>query len=160
MDDFISKPFQKDQLYASICTILSKDKEQAASLQEDNTLEDRIDLLALQSLLNNDQKALLHVFKLFTQDLALELALLSGYFEQGNYVELARVAHKLKSAFFMIGAKKTSALLLEAEKICKQSPIQDTSILHIHLIEIQRNYQDACQEIERIRPSLSPTQTS
>ena len=160
MDDFISKPFQKDQLYTSICTVVGKNKEQAAFLQEDNTLEDRIDLLALQSLLNNDQKALLHVFKLFTQDLALELALLSRYFEQGNYTELARVAHKLKSAFFMIGAKKTSALLLEAEKICKQSPINDTSMLYIHLIEIQRNYQEACQEIERIRPSLSPTQAS
>jgi PAS domain S-box-containing protein len=160
MDDFVSKPFQKEQLYASIGAAISKKKEQTNTPKEEELLEDKIDLAALQSLLNHDQQALLHVFKLFTQDLALELALLTGYFEKANYSELARVAHKLKSAFFMIGAKKTSALLLEAEKICKQIPFTEHTILQIHLLEIQRNYQEACREIERIRPSLLPTQAS
>ncbi|MGD1841918.1 MAG: response regulator [Thermonemataceae bacterium] len=149
MNDFVTKPFNQEELFSAIYKYSRQRLIQPAFTDEmliESIEDDHIDVDYLKRVLNNDIDALKYVFKLFTEDLSNDVSNLQKALDKHNLAGLAKVAHKLKSAFNTLGAKHTSDKLLRIEKSSRKGVYDDELLVLVR--EVEESYQQTCEEIE------------
>jgi CheY-like chemotaxis protein len=145
MDDYLSKPFNREQLAETLGRWLSPVKDIPESAQEQaegsygprnesamaqpGTRKDAmhpIDKKAWEEILSlgeSGSDGLLHEFiDLYLKESLEIMGTLREAMSQGNAAQANAMAHKLKSSSAIVGAASLSGMLKELEKCCENSP--------------------------------------
>lgn len=158
----VTKPFQAEELFNAIAqfakqttTIMSVEAIQqqeiipkTIDLRQNATQSQQIDLNNLNKLLNNDNKALKQLFKIFTENFSVDIKMLKKAQETQDLPKLESLAHKLKSTFSTFGIHHTSKILLEIEKNAMNGINQED--LASLVCDVTHSYECACDEINEI----------
>ncbi len=123
MNDFISKPVEKDRLLASIAHWLRKDaNKQPSTSASGNAAQDLnvlLDESALQSLsAQTDDKTMKETVAIFFADTAHRVERLTQTLDAKNLQALGFEAHSIKSAAMTLGALRLATACRTIEQAC------------------------------------------
>jgi PAS domain S-box-containing protein len=126
---FITKPFKQGDLYNAIIEITGVGMDKNAKLESDkaakklkkqNTVSmEKPDLDYLKKLINNDEKALKQLVNIYQLALPADFDIFINNYNAGQWAELGKIAHKMKSSFANLGMGGTASALLQIERPCK-----------------------------------------
>ncbi|MCY7333436.1 MAG: response regulator [Pseudanabaena sp. CAN_BIN31] len=150
MDDYISKPIMMDSLQRTIEKWASQSDQAIAStgLIAKTNIPSAIDPAAIHNLEQINANLVGRMVNLFTVEEApvlmqnLRQAIANNDLQEVNYN-----AHTLKGSSNILGAKALGKLCLQVELKSKQGDSKDLPQL---LIEIEQQYQIACQELAKL----------
>ncbi|WP_338876591.1 PAS domain S-box protein [Spirosoma sp. SC4-14] len=112
MNDFLTKPFEPDQLMDIL--------QRYAPVSVPNSPEIQIDQAALMELYGGDPDYVAEMIGTFLTDIVPDIQLLPSLLDQKNSDELARMIHKLKPTFSMVGLPGLQNKMIELEEAVKQ----------------------------------------
>jgi len=130
MQDFLSKPFNPNQLYAVIekynpaALKLSTDDEKISISEKDYQDLDRD---TIRQFFGDDREYKMDMFQLFVDQIPTDLHDLEEAYRAGNLQLISQVCHKIKPSFQMVGLLKIAELV---RKIEHEAGLEDTSVLH------------------------------
>jgi len=104
MDDYVSKPFDADELFLKIKKFLPDSKSAA------------LDLSLLIEKADGDTEYMKEIIQSYIDEMPNYLNELVAAFDQNNIKQLAAQAHKMKSPAALLGANKLKQVLAEIEK--------------------------------------------
>jgi two-component system sensor histidine kinase/response regulator len=162
MDDYISKPFQKDQLHSVIKKWLNGDRSSKTDTASDskkkvnegafssgklqslknsnadeeelsNTVIDKQALDAICALQEEGEDLLSKIITIFLNDSPERLVELRKAVNSGDAPSINRIAHTLKSSCAHLGALNLSSLFKEMEAMGRNNSIEDTPQLLSHI---------------------------
>ena len=145
MNGYISKPFNAENLYKKILTILNKGaEEQSIKFTEPQVNGEgklkHTDLDYLRKLANGSDEFIIQMLTLFIEQTPDALQRMEKYSKEHNWELLAKVAHKMKPSIMFVGIK-------ELEKEMKT--VEDYASEKTHTEEIQQmvtHIRDVCNE--------------
>ena len=152
MDDYISKPIMMDSLHRTI-------EKWASGMQVDEALPTAdsdgktilpsvIDRAAIQNLAQINPKLIGRMIHLFTlEEAPVLLQKLKQAIANNDLQEVSYAAHTLKGSSNILGAKTLGKLRLEVELKGKRGDNEGLTEL---LMEIEQQYQVACQELAKL----------
>lgn len=114
MNDFLTKPFEPNQLLALLRRYPSTPAPAEQSSKPDVDLQ--LDRRRLQELYGTDMSYASEMFSLFLTDIVPEILELPALCQTKKWPELARMAHKLKPAFGMVGLTQLEVKMAYVEK--------------------------------------------
>lgn len=109
MNDFLPKPFDKEELWSILCKYLEEKKETRAPF----------DLAYLEQLADGDQDFTREIIRLFMSKGGEMLRQLKSAVKENNREAAFRALHTFKSSGDTIGAARLSAICLAGENNCK-----------------------------------------
>jgi len=124
MDDYLSKPFKPSQLFQKISQFFPFEVDEVEMDEEEQTdaiFHPRLDAVLLDSLYGGDLEYAQEMFGVFL-DLSPDFQQWQEAMSASNWPELARLSHKLKPTFGMVGAPDVEQLMQELENAAKYSP--------------------------------------
>ncbi|MBX3209023.1 MAG: response regulator [Labilithrix sp.] len=123
MDDFLSKPFNRADLFETVCRWAPAAEDAAAASTPDAegaAAEDPIDraaLAQLESLRRPGQPdVVVRVLQMFLKTMPTEMDALDRAITIQDAASCARIAHKLKSSSASLGARRLAETLAEIER--------------------------------------------
>ena len=141
MDDYVSKPFNPEQLYAVMSKHVQLLKEikvapndRSPSKLEASLLD--IDRVYLRDIYGDDDAYALDMFLLFFEKMEQDYPLLREHLALREWEALSKLAHKLKPAFPMVGLPWLEPLFAKLESIA-QLPDPDEVKLELLLEEVE-----------------------
>lgn len=144
--DFMSKPFQPDQLFQQICHLLNIEGVEELSEAKRVTL----DLSYLKASCDNDLSFVREMLVTFRENTPSDLDLLKKHLANRDLENVYRTAHKLKASLMMIGLNDQQQLAQEIEGFANSQPT-DYAILDLNInqlcAEIGQAYQLIDQEL-------------
>jgi CheY-like chemotaxis protein len=131
MDDYISKPFEPEDLIQLIHKKLKKQSENIAVVQEKEKvarLEDAknekgftyVDLSYLETVSEGDKAFMDDLLNIFREQVPVLSGKLQEHLDNGDIDKLAAVAHKAKSSVAMLGINELKTAMENLEKWAKQ----------------------------------------
>ncbi|WP_136667907.1 ATP-binding protein [Flavobacterium sp. H122] len=151
MNDSISKPFQKNELFSKINhwtlheTISPKDY----SVEKEKTNDDLISLEYLKEMCGDDKTFLKEMLLLFVKQASENLILIQQEFKQNNLKAVKKIAHKLKSSFGVVGADTQFLDTIEEEAI-KETNNENVKTICVALDKLEIQHKNLINEIENI----------
>ncbi len=140
MNDFLPKPFAPNQLFEMLQKYAKDPSEKMAAIPEESTKKeeprinrDILDHERLQEMYEGDVDYQVDMFDTFLEDVLHEFADLTPLNEQQQFMDIKRLAHKLKPTLGMVGLTTLEQKLIEIEHIALEKP----------------DYQDLKEKIER-----------
>jgi CheY-like chemotaxis protein len=118
MNDFMVKPFDFNDLYTRLIRILFHEEEKKQTKTEIMSEEKLYDLSLLEDL--GDTDAIVEVLTIFFANTPTEIRRLEFLYQEKNYSDLHKLAHKLKSAVSIFQAVRLTELLKNIEANIKQ----------------------------------------
>ncbi|GHU52032.1 hypothetical protein AGMMS49975_07040 [Clostridia bacterium] len=131
MNDYIPKPIDSAKLYSLMDKWIPKSKQQknAVAVSENKAtdtendafreeLDEILDVSEALAIVGN-MESLRDVLRQFHKDLGGYIALISEYFETGNWADYSIKVHAVKSVFSTIGEKELSLSAYRLEKASK-----------------------------------------
>lgn len=119
MNDYLSKPFRVEDLIKKVSALLRKDErsyEATSSMAYEVT-----DLANLHELSGNDKDIIEAVVNSFVNSIPGNINELKHLLEQKDWKAMARLCHKIKSSYAIIGATTVKKYLDEIEENCNQN---------------------------------------
>jgi len=116
MSDFLTKPFEPNQLMDIL--------QRYAPVSMVNTPAMQIDEARLMELYGGDPEYIAEMISTFLTDIVPDIQLLPSLFKQNDMDELARMIHKLKPTFGMVGLPMLQDKMIELENAVKQGAEQ------------------------------------
>ena len=96
-----------------------------------------IDLSYLREISDNDDTFIAEVLSKFISNSQMDFDLLKDDFNSGNYENVAKIAHKLKSSFRMLNAKRASSICQELEDNQESQSVDQINRLEASIRELQ-----------------------
>lgn len=118
MNDYLSKPFRKDELFDKIHQWLNNEKQ----LMDDHEVAFSLDILREASMGNIEFEN--HLLNLFIEQSANGLEEIKNWQLQKEWDSISRMAHQLKSSFGMLGMDTSILDLLERKVDPSEYPKQ------------------------------------
>jgi CheY-like chemotaxis protein len=106
MNDYISKPFDEDKLYAKILTVLKIDNAMEDNTKKTETTksEDRYtDLTYLKKLSKGDNDFVKQMISIFINQTPTAIQKMEADLSNKDWASLRAVAHKMKPSFSFVG---------------------------------------------------------
>jgi len=122
MNDYLSKPFTPNQLFQKIQAFFQVEASEAAPTEAAATnvlSHPRIDAAALDALYGGDLDYVQEMFGVFLE-LSPDFQEWRGSAARQDWVELARLSHKLKPTFGMVGASDLEQWMQDLETAAKK----------------------------------------
>ncbi len=144
MDDYLSKPFRKEDLFLKINHWLTSNLIPIAEKKTDS--EKIIQLEILDELVGDNENFRNEMINLFisqTREMLLEI---KAFFEKEEFLHLAQSAHKLKTSFGIIGANPEIL-----------SNLENIDLTSVNKGEIQENIKRLGVQIDEIFNILNDT---
>lgn len=120
MNDYISKPFKKDDLYNKILHAVGKATDKTSggtNITKSKKPTVYLDLSHLNSLSDGNAEFVKEVLQIFVTETATELKRLGKAALASDYNTVRELAHKLKSSIALVGLKNVVPLLDELEHL-------------------------------------------
>lgn len=121
MDDYITKPFQSDDLLRVISQYVRPLNTKPVDIINEPTNDPLYDLQHLKKLFNNDQETIDKMVEIFITDSQVQWDNLLMEFERKNFSQVAEIAHKLKASIDMMGITSLKQVIRDIEKIAKEN---------------------------------------
>jgi CheY-like chemotaxis protein len=137
MDDYVSKPFDSEELFLKIKKFLPEDKN--ASL----------DLSLLIEKADGDNDYMKEIMQTYVDEMPVYLKELLDIYDKNNIKQLAAQAHKMKSPAALLGANKLKQALMEIEK---NGLAENRSFDYGSLVKQANNY--CLESIELLKEKL------
>ncbi len=120
MNDYISKPFDPEVLYAKICKYTNQKKEKNKTEFIDNkqtssSTNKLVDLTLLERIYHNDQQKINKILQMYLDSIPNEISTLKNHFEEKNWGQIKRTAHTLKPKMSYLGLKNLYETAKEIE---------------------------------------------
>jgi CheY-like chemotaxis protein/HPt (histidine-containing phosphotransfer) domain-containing protein len=133
MDGVLTKPFTPDQLKHTLNKYLRNDFSNNTIKSETISMETiPIDKQLNQDILieyfGNDKDFKKMVFETFVEDIDFQIDEFKSLFMEKQWENIAKLAHKMKPSFSMVGLKHTEQLLKSIESGIKTQGINDIII--------------------------------
>lgn len=125
MNDYISKPFKPEDLYAKIIKHLEKaDPGKVISLnQSEEILKYKIDLASIYQLGNGDPTFLNELILVYDKQTPAFVEKLRGYTKSHNFEAIRSVCHQIKSSYGILKMVELEKVLAEIfQELSKQKP--------------------------------------
>jgi len=154
MDDYVSKPINAEELYATIERMMdgtsaptapSIESEPHAAYQPAGGFEPSIDLSTIIDAVDGDRELLKELAEDFVEDGARQLEELRESLEHGDPGQIERRAHSLKGMVGNFGAQAAYELVYELENMGRASRLDGAFSV----------YQKLEQEMERLKRFFS-----
>lgn len=136
--DFMSKPFQPDQLFNQICTLLNIEEVEEPAVSRANVT---LDLKYLKESCDNDMSFVQEMLATFLENTPKDLDLLKKHLVNEDLENVYRTAHKLKASLMMIGLNDQHQLAQDIEGFANAEPV-DYAVLKLSINQL-------CGEIEQ-----------
>ncbi|OPX22954.1 MAG: hypothetical protein B1H02_05515 [Candidatus Latescibacteria bacterium 4484_107] len=135
MDDYVAKPINAKELYATIERMMDGRPQPPAGLEpaggSDNPREvARLDLSTVIDAVDGDKELLKELAESFVEDSTGQLEELRESLELGDAEQIGRKAHRLKGAVGNFGAKAAYNLAYELETRARESRLDDAFPLY------------------------------
>jgi CheY-like chemotaxis protein len=152
MDDFLSKPFERDKLRQVIERALNGEAFRAgavgAAASNAETLLDEADLAALRSVRRPGQPSLLQkLIPLYVAGGEERVAAIQAAVTAKDAAALSFAAHAFKSECANLGARRLAARLLTLEHLGRDGRLDGTTDL---AAQVAADYREVCTELTRI----------
>jgi PAS domain S-box-containing protein len=133
MNDYVSKPFEPVELFNCIAEQVKPEAPYRRNKNEYNNLiidsnltngktemeEKYYDLTKLNNMFEKDPGMVQKMVKMFLDKTPGVMAELNIYYRSENYIEVSKVAHKLKSSFNLLGMNKLNEITKLIESYTK-----------------------------------------
>lgn len=123
MDDFLAKPVVEANLLNTILSCSGESKSGKQGLSEERKL---YDLSMIQSVSGGDEAFIKKMIRLFMQTVPQNVQELTTATSQGNWEQVAKMAHKLKSTIDSMGIRSIHDLIRSIEMQAKNHDQLDT----------------------------------
>ena len=140
MNEYISKPIDASKLFESIYETLRASI--ASQIQE---VEQVTNLQNLKETMQGKKAAITEMLGYLLQQVPIYLSELNDAVEKTAYPDIAKLAHKIKSAILIMGAKHLEPLLNDLEQKAKNSSDIENIILLNN--ELNENCKQAMKEV-------------
>jgi PAS domain S-box-containing protein len=132
MNDCLTKPFTQEDLLKILDKYLGNKFHVVQSVGQNNSKSktDKIDFSYLEKVSGNNKDFIREIAEAFIKSIPTSIQELDNYSENENWVELARVAHKIKPSITLLGVHslKDKIVKLEDEARLHQNPWQITKL--------------------------------
>jgi CheY-like chemotaxis protein len=131
MNDYLSKPINANKLFESIYqTLQSSISEHLDHIKKVTNLQN------LKEQMNGKKTAIKEMLDYLLQQVPIYIAELNDAVNNVNYVDISKLAHKIKSAILIMGAKKLEPILSTIEEKAKtHNDIDEIIVLNNDLNE-------------------------
>jgi signal transduction histidine kinase/HPt (histidine-containing phosphotransfer) domain-containing protein len=155
MDDYISKPFNVDELKAKVLT-LTKHKKSSPSVTvppttgeltietgistkqaEPETSSTKINLTYLKQVAGDNQEFIIQMIEMFLQKTPEGLEEMQKKFKEQSWEDVRNIAHRLKPTYTYVGLGEIHKALAQIEKCCQAKENLDTVPQLIEAVEAQ-----------------------
>ena len=137
MDDYISKPFQKQQLLSALERFSQAEPSAAAGQAPPLTATPGvIDLAELWNRVEGDRDLLRELIDALQGETKPLLEAITGAVKSGDPARLERAAHKLKGAIVVFGARNVVSTAQTLESMGREGNLQ-TAEQHVQQLEAQ-----------------------
>ncbi|MBU0765341.1 MAG: response regulator, partial [Bacteroidetes bacterium] len=122
MNDFLSKPFEKEKLYSKVVCLTGRTGSQEGhavcpeSPEGDLKYEKVVDLDYLKRIMNNDPDYIKVIIRDFISQAADSLADLKLMYRNFEWGLIKALAHKLKTSYMIMGIKQARDILCKIEE--------------------------------------------
>jgi CheY-like chemotaxis protein/nitrogen-specific signal transduction histidine kinase/HPt (histidine-containing phosphotransfer) domain-containing protein len=149
MDDFISKPFQTEELFYIIQKFAGRKVYQQYYDKTERKIETPVDYklfnpAPLLQLYKNNPEKLRNIIKLYSENLEEQLAKLRNFIGIADFERAKITAHGVKTALRYLGIEKGAEIAAETERACAKKE-SDLSMIN----EIDTLWQKAKPEINQ-----------
>ena len=127
IDIFIQKPFSREDLLVKMTKLYKQGVQESGE----------IDLSYLREISDNDDTFIAEVLSKFITNSQVDFDLLKDDFNSGNHENVAKIAHKLKSSFRMLNAKRASSICQELEDDQESQSVDQINRLEASIRELQ-----------------------
>lgn len=134
MNDFISKPFDQDELYRKINQTL-KNRDKVFEVSTPATVNEEDDLSYLMELSNGNPEFEKEMIKLFIHQVPKEMINLHKAFEDHEYQKICDISHKLKSSVDIFDRKDLSGHLRNIMDDAKTGKMTEKMELELRAID-------------------------
>ncbi|HYG40212.1 MAG TPA: response regulator [Cytophagales bacterium] len=132
MNDYISKPFEANDLYHKIASLVKKNK----SSKENNNIQDSIqnnpymservvNLDYLKQMAEGNEAFVTKAINLFLQKAPVDVENLLDNFKKKDWGNLKLLCHKVKSSFAILGIKSLQEIMQSIENDCSENKIDE-----------------------------------
>ena len=164
MNDYISKPFEPEVLFAKIMNLVSESKNVVSDLTDATSPgkinKEGLNLIYLKEVLGNSDDALLEVLNTLYQEMPVQTESLRASALAKNWPQAVLDAHKIRSCVMMIGMPDFLSIIETIEK--KAGEVSDPDALKgliDQAISIsQRTILDIKVELEKLKSEMSEAQ--
>ncbi|MEI6411040.1 MAG: ATP-binding protein [Bacteroidota bacterium] len=147
MDDYLSKPFKPSQLFEKMAFYMGAgDVSNEPHVPEIFTFDARLDQQMLYALYGDDLDYAHEMFDMFLNTAAVEFREIRPKVETENWLELARLAHKLKPSFGMVGLCSLEKMMDRIETDAKTDPNPDA--LKLDLLQAEQYFEEGCLVVQ------------
>jgi CheY-like chemotaxis protein len=155
MNDSISKPFQKDELFAKInyWALNEKTPTESFKIAQEKTKKNVLSLDYLKEMCGDDNAFLKEMLLLFLKQGIENLELIQQEFEQNNFKAVKKIAHKLKSSFGVFKADTQFLDVIEHETSNVFENL-NLNIVSEALDNLEIQFKDLINEIKNILNQL------
>lgn len=146
MNDYMSKPFKKEELIYKIRKHVKQSKVDEKDIETDPVARSNFDLGHLKEMAGEDEDLMQHLFELFKKEASEDFIDLKKDIEDDDKNGVAEKLHKLKSSFGLFGLRRD--LLEEIDKQCFENKNINDIEKKIILLEDYTN--KTLKEIEKV----------
>ena len=144
MNDFISKPFSPNLLLSTIQRYMAIN-ETGSQAGESLTSSPLLDHARIDEIYGFDKAYAAEMFQVFLSDVLPDFPLIQSLILQEDWVELGKLAHKLKPTLGMVGLTGLEKKMLGIERQAKDAPDRAS---------LQEKWEDVQSDLDRSVPVL------
>lgn len=137
MEDILTKPFTPDQLKRVLNKYLTSNPINNIKIEEipmqTSYIDDKINQQSLVDYFGDDKDFMKIVFETFLEEITSQVEEFKQFFAEENWEEIAKLGHKMKPSFAMVGLGNTEELLKSIESEIKTSGISEDIKTRIQL---------------------------
>jgi len=139
MDDYVSKPVRRHELFAAVLRVLGEESAEAAPIQEKPNVQSsfRLNRERLLDMVGGSKSDLKMVISATIQELKTAIGGLPGLLSGDNLKELRRFAHTVRGAMRMVAAEHGESIARDLELLAAGDNFQSSraATLFEHLAE-------------------------
>jgi PAS domain S-box-containing protein len=130
-NDYVLKPFDENELYEKILQLTKTTVKITSSLKQEikkpvhaptiNNNGSKVDISYLQLVTNGNKEAFDRILKIYTEQVITLGDEFKKNYEESNYENLGKIAHKLKPLFQTLGSGKLQQIYQQIETLAKET---------------------------------------
>lgn len=146
MNDYLSKPFNANDLYEKIANLLK-------DMPETKSSSKIIDLTYLEQVSKGNKKFMLEMVDLFIQKTPDSIKNIRHTFDEQDWLTLASAVHKIKPTYAFMGIEKAKKLIPDLEKKIKER--HDPGTIQQDIADLEQITTQAITELKSERTALT-----
>jgi len=154
INDSITKPFKSQMLFHKIANLIGVSKSQINNELSNNEFvfsklnENLYDLSSIRQITRNNSISFNNMINVFIDKSAEELNDIKEHLKNNDWVNISKVAHKMKPALSYMGMKQLEDIVNELHRICITEKAPKTDVPNL-IISLEQLYKNVINELRK-----------